>query len=208
LGEIGTSAPLHPQEEKVLRASARVSAKTGIAITLHMDPFGYLAPDVLDVFEAEGADPGRVVAGHLDLSINRDDTPADDPIWYMRRVIERGAFVALDTFGEECWYASGLVSGAKAYMQPSDEQRVRAILKLLEEGHTKQILISQDICTKTTHVEYGGFGYGYILQYIVPQLAAYGVSQADLDTILIENPRKVLAFNLGLAARWASSRFV
>ncbi|MFL9872910.1 phosphotriesterase family protein [Paraburkholderia megapolitana] len=194
LGELGTSSTLHPNEEKVLRASARVSAQTGISMTLHMDPGGYIAPHVLDILEAEGADPRRVVFGHLDLSINRDDTASDDPIWYIREVAKRGAYVALDTFGEENWYASGLVSGQKALMLPSDDQRMRAVLRLLEEGFVNQTLISQDVCVKTSHVRYGGFGYGYILEYIAPQLRAYGVNDFEIDRMMSVNTRNVLAF--------------
>lgn len=194
LGEVGTSNPIHPAEKKVLRAAARVSAKTGMAITLHMDPTAYDAFEVLDVLESEGADLRRVVVGHLDASINRDELMDGSPIGYILKVMARGPYIALDCFGEENWYGGGIVEGSKAFMCPSDQQRVHAVLKILEKGKLDQLLISQDACMKMSHVKYGGFGYGYILKIIVPQLRAYGVSAAEIDRIMVENPKNMLAY--------------
>jgi len=40
---------------------------------------------------------------------------------------------------------------------------------------------------------YGGFGYGYILRHFVPRLKRHGMSQATIDCILIDNPRRVFS---------------
>ncbi len=66
IGEIGTDKPwVSPAEERVHRAVARASRRTGLAITTH----GVLS-DVglaqLRIFEEEGADPSRVIIGHAD----------------------------------------------------------------------------------------------------------------------------------------------
>lgn len=66
IGEIGTDKPwLSPAEERVHRAAARASRRTGLAITTHavMSDVGAAQ---LTVFEEEGVDPGRVVIGHAD----------------------------------------------------------------------------------------------------------------------------------------------
>lgn len=195
LGEIGTSNPIHPSEVKVLQAAARVSARTGIAITLHMDPTAQAALEVLDILEAAGADPGRVVVGHLDMAINREDVlDGGDPTRYIRQVMDRGAYVALDTFGEENWYGGGITADGPSFMCPSDQLRVHAVLKLIEQGRSKQLLISQDVCMKMTHQRYGGFGYSYILEYIVPELMLRGIPRSEIDQILVENSRDVLAY--------------
>lgn len=39
---------------------------------------------------------------------------------------------------------------------------------------------------------YGGYGYGHVLENIVPLLKARAVSDDDLDKILVENPRRFL----------------
>src|ERR1700721_951690 len=70
LGEIGTSCPIHKDEEKVLRAAGRVHKKTGIAIAVHLSPAPllkqWMGPAVLDILESEGVNPARVLLCHLD----------------------------------------------------------------------------------------------------------------------------------------------
>ena len=39
--------------------------------------------------------------------------------------------------------------------------------------------------------KYGGWGYAHLLDNIVPIMRAEGFSQADIDMLLIENPRAV-----------------
>jgi phosphotriesterase-related protein len=40
---------------------------------------------------------------------------------------------------------------------------------------------------------YGGYGYGYILKYFVPRLRRHGVTDAQIETMMIANPAKVFA---------------
>src|SRR6476620_10065599 len=66
IGEIGTDKPwLSAQEERVHRAAARASRRTGLAITTHAVQSA-VGLDQLRLFEEEGADPARVVIGHAD----------------------------------------------------------------------------------------------------------------------------------------------
>src|SRR5262249_17524650 len=66
IGGIGTDKPwVSPAEERVHRAAARASRRTGLAVTTH----GVLSPvglDQLRILEDAGADPTRVVIGHAD----------------------------------------------------------------------------------------------------------------------------------------------
>jgi predicted metal-dependent phosphotriesterase family hydrolase len=66
IGEIGTDKPwVSAAEERVHRAAARAARRTGLTITTHgvLSPVGF---DQLRIFEAEGADPGRVIVGHAE----------------------------------------------------------------------------------------------------------------------------------------------
>src|SRR5207253_2192111 len=82
IGEIGTDKPwLSAQEERVHRAAARASRRTGLAITTHSVQ-SRVGLDQLSVFEAEGADLSRVVVGHA------DSNPMFD---YHLAIVERGA---------------------------------------------------------------------------------------------------------------------
>ena len=69
-----------------------------------------------------------------------------------------------------------------------------ASLALMEAGHLDQILVSQDICRKSTRVRYGGWGYPHILNYVVPMMRQRGFGQEQIDTILSENPKRIFCF--------------
>ena len=75
-----------------------------------------------------------------------------------------------------------------------DADVVKTILELIKAGYTKQFLLSQDICTKTSLKTYGGTGYAFILERLVPYLKLHGVSNAEIHTRLVDNPRRLLTF--------------
>lgn len=70
IGEILTSWPLKPAEEKALRAAARAQARTGAPLSIHPSPWDKEALALLDIVESEGADLRRVVICHLDHMID------------------------------------------------------------------------------------------------------------------------------------------
>ncbi len=54
--------------------------------------------------------------------------------------------------------------------------------------------MSHDICAKTRRVRYGGWGYAHILNYMVPMMRQRGITQEQIDAIIIGNPRRLLTF--------------
>ena len=93
----------------------------------------------------------------------------------------------MDFFGLE----SGFYPFAPVDM-PNDAGRLAIIQVLIERGHLEQILISQDICPVARLRRYGGEGYGHIFRNVVPMMRAKGFRQEEIDTILVENPRRFL----------------
>lgn len=188
IGEIGTSGidpaagvkrgNLTAEEAKVLRAAARASLATGAAVTVHLDPRGHGAFDVLRICREEHLPPDRVILGHL------DHVPDVD---YHLRVAETGAWVQYDNFGREYYWDT-----AGVYWN-NDDWRVRSIARLVDAGHVGQLLVSQDVAMKMDLRSYGGYGYDHVLRDIVPALRRVGVPQSDIDTILVDNPRRALA---------------
>ena len=67
IGEIGTSWPLTWSEAKTLRAAARAQRSTGAALSIHPSPWDRHALELVDIVEAEGVNPYRIVICHLDL---------------------------------------------------------------------------------------------------------------------------------------------
>jgi phosphotriesterase-related protein len=172
IGEIGADAyHISPAEERVHRAAARAQRASGLAITTHTIacPLGL---QQLDIFEEEKADLRRVIIGHC------DSYPFLD---YHEAVLKRGAYAQFD-----------LVRGLPGYEYESKMQ-VRLICELTRRGYVRQLLISHDICDLQKLAVNGGPGYAYIPTRFVKLLEAAGVAREQIDTIIIENPRRALS---------------
>jgi phosphotriesterase-related protein len=178
IGEIGTSGRLRPNEEKVLRAAARAQRRTGAAINVHLLPWAKRGLQVLDVLAEEGADLGRVALSHL--------SPTADDLDYQLAIARRGAFIEYDFFGMEFYFDSiGAYAG-------SDWEAVKAVKRLIDHGCLEQLLLSHDIGMKVQLTAYGGWGFAHLLEHVVPMFKRAGVTQAQLDAMLIDNPTRLL----------------
>jgi len=173
IGEIGTDKPwLSAQEERVHRAAARASRRSGLAITTHAVQ-STVGLAQLDVFEAEGADLSRVVIGHAD---------SNPSLEYHLAIVERGATVEFDFLGM-----------AFTPLERHGEGRiVENVCELLARGHASRILLSQDVCHDSQLKCYGGNGYTYLADTFLPRLQAAGMSDDELRTITVDNPRRLL----------------
>lgn len=178
LGELGTASPIRPFEERQLRAAARVQRSTGVAINVHPDLWSHEHLRILEILEDAGADLGKVALSHCDQLI--------EPAWHAR-IAERGAFLCFDTFGAEFTYES---DGSR---EPLDSERIDCLRRLMDAGYTRQLLLSHDICSRLQLHRLGGVGYDYILRDIVPALRHAGADEADIDRMLVDNPRRFLA---------------
>jgi phosphotriesterase-related protein len=173
IGEIGTDKPwVSALEERIHRAAARAARRTGLAITTHavLSPVGI---DQLRIFEEEGVDPARVVIGHA------DSYPV---LEHHLTIVERGASVEFDFLGMT-------FSALERHGEP---RVVELLCELLARGHAERILLSQDVCNDAQLQHYGGHGYTYLATTFLPRLRDAGVSAAEIETMTIANPRRVL----------------
>lgn len=180
IGEIGTSGRIRPNEEKVLRAAARAQRRTGAAINVHLLPWVKQGLNVLNILEAEGADLSRVALSHL--------SPTADDLDYHLAIARRGAYIEYDFFGMEFYFDS-----IGAYMG-SDGDAVKAVKRLIDHGCLEKILLSHDTGMKVQFTKFGGWGFGHLLNHVVPMFKRVGVTQAQLDMLLSENPKHLLTF--------------
>jgi len=178
LGELGTMSPIRPFEERQLRAAARVQQKTGVAINVHPAIWAHEHLRIVDILEEAGADLRRVAISHCDQLV--------EPDWH-RQIAERGVLLCFDTFGAEFEYDS---DGSR---EPTDAERIDCLVRLLDAGRADQLLLSHDICSRLQLYHYGGPGYDHVPTTIAGRLGAAGVSDADLDTMLVANPARLLA---------------
>ncbi len=178
-GEIGTSDPVRPDERRVLRAVAAAARETGLAISVHLHPWGYEGPAVLRELEAAGAPPERVILGHLNTAIDRADQ--------LRAMADRGATLGFDLFG----FDHSLLGPGR--WPPSDRDVAATILGLISNGYADRIALGQDIGVRTRLRRWGGWGYGHLLEHVVPVMREIGVDDAAIRAMLVDNPARLLA---------------
>ena len=174
IGEIGTDKPwVSALEERVHRAAARAARRTGLGLTTHsvLSPVGL---EQLRIFEDEGADPSRVVVGHADSYPHLDHYLA---------IIERGASIEFDFLGMSFTPAE----------RHGEGRIVKLLCELLSRGHVEHILLSQDVCHDSQLQRYGGNGYTYLASAFLPRLRDAGVSEAEIETLTVANPRRLLS---------------
>ena len=190
IGEVGINGdPLTPNEIKSLRASAWASRATGAPISFHYGGTGREKLEVAMVLKEEGADMSRVIFGHADV------VAWDMPL--MLELLENDVYIQFDMLGMDTnplflqprSHAKGDTTGLA-----TTPQVVEAIPKLIEAGYEDRILLSQDVCSKIQLKRYGGNGYSFIMEQILPTLRRKGVPEEQIDKLVVGNPRRVLTF--------------
>jgi phosphotriesterase-related protein len=179
LGEVGVSNVENPYEVKSLKGSALAQKQLGCPVLIHTPIWEKQGNRILDILEGVGADLSKVALSHLD--------PTMEDYEYADSVAKRGAYIVYDQFGMH------LMSTERIFL-PSDNDRIKTVLEQVRRGHLERILISQDVCFKICLASYGGHGYAHILENIVPRLLDAGLSRKQVETILIENPKRFLAW--------------
>ena len=166
IGELGCSWPLTENEQKVLQAAAMAQQHTGVPISIHPGPSEDAPLEIINVLTDSGADPTRVIMGHVDSTLSSHDM--------RRKLAETGCYLAWDAFGQDGLYP---IWRAEIRDQPSDSIRIREIIELIVEGYLNQILISQDIFVKCMLCCFCGMGHGHILNNVVPLMRQKGVTE-------------------------------
>lgn len=162
-----------PHEEKLLRATARAHRATNAPIVSHITDS--LEAEQLDLFEAEGVDPARICISHV----------GGGESWQGRLLgaLRRGANVSVDMI---------------SYEFAPDEQRIDVARVALEAGHLGQLMLAHDALVVQSGPEtmfgIGPSDFGYIPRVFASSLQrAIGLTEAEIRTIMIENPQRFLA---------------
>ncbi|MCL4552391.1 MAG: hypothetical protein M1305_02385, partial [Candidatus Marsarchaeota archaeon] len=182
MGDVGTTKSITEDERKVLRACARAHLATGAAIGVHIDPSSQEALRAVKILLDEGVRPGRIIMEHM------DEVPDSD---YHLAVAATGVFLEFGAWGEEVYYEAPWF-----IHEPTDVQRAQCAKVLVDRGYTEQILIGQDVWLKQFLHKYGGDGYDCFLTYGAPLLKHLGLSDRQINTLLIDNPKRALSLGL------------
>lgn len=184
IGEIGISHIMFPFEKKSLIAACRAQVRTNAPLMLHINPWSTQGLNAMEIVNEHGIAPEKVVVCHSDVE-NRED--------YIFQLLDQGVYVEFDNFGKEMatdpW---DIKPGSGAFV--TDKDRVLLLKKIIDRGYTRQLLFSCDVCLKSLLHAYGGWGYDHVLVHILPALKQLGVTDAQLEEILVHNPARWLDF--------------
>lgn len=183
IGEIGVSAAFTPQEHKVLRAAARAQLRARVPLSVHLPGWERHGHRVLDTIADEGVDLRHVILCHMNPSL-------DDPEYQMS-LADRGAYLEYDMIGMDYFFAD------QTAQSPCDEENASALRRLVDGGYLRHLLLSQDVFLKMMLTRYGGFGYAYVLRHFVPRLRRHGITDSQITTMLVDNPRRVFSAAAG-----------
>jgi phosphotriesterase-related protein len=170
-------AGITPGVTKVLRAVARAHLRTGVPISTHTHAGTERGSDQLRVFVEEGVDPARVVIGH-----SGDSTDLD----YLQRLLDTGATLGMDRFGLDA------ILGFDA--------RVATVAALCARGYAPQLVLSHDASCFTDMFSpqmrqraNPNWHFQHITRDVLPALRGRGVTEEQIETMLMRNPRRILA---------------
>ena len=169
------TAGVTPVIENVLRASARAQKATGVPISTHTWAAGRSGEAQQAIFAQEGVDLRRVIIGHSGDS---------EDFGYLRGLMERGSTIGMDRFGLD-------------HFLPT-EKRVAVLAKLCAEGYAPKMVLSHDAnCWSDMVTEDAKrrtrphWNYNHISDDILPALRKAGVTEEQIDQMLVRNPRAI-----------------
>ena len=190
IGEVGINGdPITPNEVKSIQASARASKATGAAISFHTGGVGREKLEVASLIGEEGGDLTRTIFGHS------NSTAADVPL--LLELLQLGVYVQFDTLGRVGAPVARYPDIHRPAAGPQaaiDVLVAEAIPQLIEAGYEDRILLSQDVCMKMHLKAYGGTGYSFVLEKFLPYLRTQGVTEEQINKMMVENPRRMLTF--------------
>lgn len=158
-------------ERMLLEGAALASVETGAPITTHTDE-GTLGDDQQAILCEHGVAPERIVIGHSCGTDNHD---------YHMKIARGGSYLGFDRFGVD-------------FLFP-DDRRVAALLKLLGSGAGDRVVVSHDSvwCWRGQPLPAEFFpedNAAHFFKKIVPKLKSGGATDAQIETLLVDNPRR------------------
>jgi phosphotriesterase-related protein len=170
-----------PNVEKVHRAAARASKQTGRPIMAHSQPASGTGLEQMRVFADEGLDPAKVQVAH---------TGDTDDLDYIERLLDTGCWIGMDRYGLDIYLPT--------------EKRQATVLALLEKGHADRMFLSQDWCSTLDYftpevaeqlqaTAAPNWSMTFLFEQVIPELKERGMSDEQLDQMMVENPKRWLA---------------
>jgi phosphotriesterase-related protein len=167
---------LTPGVERIARAVARTSVETGAPITVHTSAPAQSGRLALDLFGKEGVDLTKVVVGHAGDGNDLD---------YLMELADTGATLGMDRFGLDVFNPTS--------------NRVATIVALAQRGYADRMVLAHDAncfidwfggAHDAARATMPNWNYLHIGNDVLPALRAAGVSEEQINQMLIDNPRR------------------
>jgi phosphotriesterase-related protein len=165
---------LTPGVERVLRAVASAHAATGAPVTVHTHPASGSGLAAMRVLAEEGTDLSRVIMGH-----SGDTTD----LGYLTSLADAGCLLGMDRFGIDI-------------LLPF-EQRVDTVAELARRGYADRMVLSHDAACYIDWFPQQAIGvfapawhFGHLFDDVLPALLDRGVTEAQVEAMLVANPRR------------------
>lgn len=164
-----------PGIERIGRAIARTHVETGAPITVHTSGPHQTGRIAVRIFREEGVDLSKVMIGHAGDSNDLD---------YLTELADAGVLLGMDRFGLDLF-------------NPGAE-RIKTIVALASRGYAGSMVLAHDAnCfidwfgaahDQIRPVAAPNWHYEHITDDVLPALLASGVTQEQIDTMMVENP--------------------
>jgi len=158
---------------RILSAVSAAAIETGVPVMVHTNAAAATGLQALEALTAAGVEPSRIVIAHAGDS---------NDLAYLRAIADTGAWLGCDRFSIE-------------HFNP-DAQRIETLVKLLAEGYGDRVHLSHDAaCFIDFMVGDPAFAnerpdYLHISTKVLPALRRAGVTDDQIDAMMIANPRR------------------
>ncbi|WP_328350149.1 phosphotriesterase-related protein [Mycobacterium sp. NBC_00419] len=166
-----------PGVERVLRAVAQAHRQTGVPITTHTHAPTRRGLEQQRIFAEEGVDLSRVIIGH-----SGDTTD----LGYLEELIAAGSYLGMDRFGLDAML--------------SFDDRVDTVAAMCQRGHADRMVLSHDascyidwLPEAALPVALPNWHYLHIHNDVLPALRSRGVTEDQITTMLVDNPRTIFS---------------
>jgi phosphotriesterase-related protein len=174
--KLGSSDPHMTKYERVMfRAGVRAAKKTGLPITTHCEGPN-VGPEQMDYFLSMGTNPHKIVIGHQNNSTELD--------YFLNQLERPGFYLGFDRVGF------------------SDLKSEDCIIELVKRGFADRIMLSHDYVAtwlgrpfawKEERFTEKYYYPTYIHKKFIPKMKAAGIADEQINTMLVDNPRRLFS---------------
>jgi phosphotriesterase-related protein len=162
--------------EKIHRAAARASVRTGAPIMAHSRPASNTGPPQVEIFLEEGVDPSKIQIAH---------TGDTDDLDYIEGLLEKGVWIGLDRYGLDLFLPY--------------ERRQATAKALLERGYADRMFLSADSVATTDwfppnvidQLLASGAANDWTIRIVpervLPELREAGMTEQQERTMMVDN---------------------